>query len=758
MVFQSTHQNVMLNASYNKMKDKTSMSQLTDIIKLARSGNTSMGNIANLLQNYYDKEESRRSFGLVYENHLPEVFEIANHAIRKNDIVSIRSKRGEFAPTHPERYLVTKIYTNDDDEQVANLEALHEDKHSDTQQDILTGVLVDTLIKTISQEEVIYPGLEADDEVIGDDNNDVFHTVISSENYDALRMLNATDLIGKVDCIYIDPPYNTGNKDWIYNNDYVDGSDEFKSSAFMNFLERRLLEAKQLLNKDDSVLILTIDEKEYLNVGKLLEQVFPEARMQMISSIINQSGVSRASEFYRTNEFIYIVQIGDSYVQKQYANKEWALGKNKKKNHGVKWSMLRRTSSNSNRSDSPGCFYPIYTNPDGSFYGIGDDIPLEANREEVVHPKGVEVTWPIKPNGEEGNWQVSPTTFKSHINNGYIKIGRMNDDGRTISYIKRGDIKKIESGEIQVIEKDPIDGHVITDDSNYQHRFVSGTQWNITSHNAGGYGTNLISSFHGEKRFDYPKSLYAVEDALRFFVKNKPNATIIDFFGGSGTTAHAVMRLNEQDGGNRRSITITNNEISLQNNKKFSLQGLQSGDPEWEQYGVYEYATKPRLTAAITGKTAASDYTEDVEGYYKYNDYQDEYPIGDPIPKDKAKQYKDGLQQNVKFFKLTYLTYRDIFLNDADEFLYPLLWLEQGQQGELPDTSEGFFLHDDYGVVKKVSQVDTALKHAGETLRTLYVHCDDAMAAQLQKTCATDVEIVPIWKLYVQRLAMKTIT
>ena len=159
---------------------------------------------------------------------------------------------------------------------------------------------------------------------------------------------------------------------------------------------------------------------------------------------------------------------------------------------------------------------------------------------------------------------------------------------------------------------------------------------------------------------------------------DKPHATILDFFGGSGTTAHAVMHLNEQDGGKRKSITVTNNEIGVQRSKQLSKKGFQSGDPEWEKYGVYEYATKPRITAAITGKTAASGYTEDVKGYYKYNDFQDEYAIGDPIPKNKARQFKDGLKQNVKFFKLNYVAYDDIFLNLEDDVLYPLVWLEQG--------------------------------------------------------------------------------
>ncbi len=101
---------------------------------------------------------------------------------------------------------------------------------------------------------------------------------------------------GKVDAIYIDPPYNTGAKDWKYNNDYVEGEDLYRHSKWLAMMERRLMVAKELLNPADSVLIVTIDEKEYLRVGLLLEQVFPGSRIQMISASINPAAVARAGD------------------------------------------------------------------------------------------------------------------------------------------------------------------------------------------------------------------------------------------------------------------------------------------------------------------------------------------------------------------------------------------------------------------------------------------------------------------------------
>ena len=145
-----------------------------------------------------------------------------------------------------------------------------------------------------------------------------------------------------------------------------------------------------------------------------------------------------------------------------------------------------------------------------------------------------------------------------------------------------------------------------------------------------------LRSFLPGRSFPFPKSLYAVEDALRLFVGDKPDATVVDFFAGSGTTAHAVMRLNKQDGGRRQSISVTNNEVSADEQKALREQGLRPGDPEWERSGSASYITKPRITAAITGKTPDG---EPIKGDYKFTD---EFPMA------------DGFEENVEFFTLTY--------------------------------------------------------------------------------------------------------
>jgi adenine-specific DNA-methyltransferase len=154
-----------------------------------------------------------------------------------------------------------------------------------------------------------------------------------------------------------------------------------------------------------------------------------------------------------------------------------------------------------------------------------------------------------------------------------------------------------------------------------------------------------------------------VEDSLRLFVANKQNATVLDFFSGSGTTAHAVMRLNRQDGGHRQCICVTNNEVAADEQKALREQGLRPGDPEWEQWGICDYITKPRVAAAITGLTPNG---EPITGDYKFTD---EFPMS------------DGFEENAEFFTLTYETPVAVSHNLAFGKVAPLLWMRAGSQG-----------------------------------------------------------------------------
>ena len=192
------------------------------------------------------------------------------------------------------------------------------------------------------------------DSVCNAPDSDLWHTLIEADNYHALQLLEYL-YAGKVDCIYIDPPYNTGAKDWKYNNDYVDGNDAYRHSKWLSFMQRRLQLAKKLLNPADSVLIVTIDEKEYLHLGCLLEELFPSAQIQMVTDVINPGGTNRENEFSRVEEYIFICRFGDCSITKMSEN---MLGNTDETNKARVWYSFNR--GNNLRESANNQFYPIY--------------------------------------------------------------------------------------------------------------------------------------------------------------------------------------------------------------------------------------------------------------------------------------------------------------------------------------------------------------------------------------------------------------
>lgn len=215
--------------------------------------------------------------------------------------------------------------------------------------------------------------------------------------------------------------------------------------------------------------------------------------------------------------------------------------------------------------------------------------------------------FPVRPDGTEMNWGITAAPSRRRLARGYIRVGRHTPNAPqpyAISYLTSGIIADIERGEVEVSGRAP-DGSVIA-------HYVTGryvmptTNWNKPSHDAQRGGTATIRALMPDRRFPFPKSLYAVEDCLRHFIASKPKAIVLDFFAGSGTTAHAVMRLNRQDGGRRQSISVTNNEVAADEQLALRKRGLRPGDADWEQWGICDHITKPRVQAAITGPMALS--------------------------------------------------------------------------------------------------------------------------------------------------------
>jgi adenine-specific DNA-methyltransferase len=702
------------------------VSRLTDLIAEAKAKDPQMG--ADL-EREFRVLSSRLPFGLNFERHRPEAVELPQRPVRKGDKVRVLPERGSVVKGDPRLWLVTRTYKQDAG-RVAELVLL------DANEPETLMAAVDDLVVVVEFRDTIYPGLVATGKVErGGDKP--YHTVINGENYHVLKALTFTHR-GKVDAIYIDPPYNSGAKDWKYNNDYVEKDDLYRHSKWLAMMERRLLIAKELLNPADSVLICTIDEKEYLRLGLLLEQMFPDARVQMVSSAINPAAQSRGGSFARIDEYLFLVMFGRALPSRLALSREWVSAKGRTHMGNVRWDLLRRSGTAPKRSDSPGGFYPIYIDrTTRRVTAVGD--PLQEG--VSIPPKGAAGTaavLPIRKDGSEGRWQVAPQTLREYIAQGRVRIGESRRGKFVVYYLKPGEWDKIQSGEYETTGIGD-DGSLIVDgngaEADGEVLAVPSTQWRIAAHDATQYGSRLLPSFIPQRKFPFPKSLYAVEDVIRFFVNDKLDATAVDFFAGSGTTAHAVMRLNRQDGGRRQCISVTNNEVAADEQKALREQGLRPGDADWERWGICDYITKPRIEAAITGKTPGG---EPIEGDYKFTD---EFPMA------------EGFEENAEFFTLTYESPVAISYNKAFARIAPLLWMRAGSQGRCIDKlpSEGWAVAETYGLLVDLDGASAFIKavRKAKELRIAYIVTDDERRFQtLAKRLPATVEPVRLYESY----------
>ena len=318
---------------------------------------------------------------------------------------------------------------------------------------------------------------------------------------------------------------------------------------------------------------------------------------------------------------------------------------------------------------------------------------------------------------------------------GYARVGRLNARlGRaSITYLREGTIARLKDGDLVLSKDGSID--VI------QEAATSGrTVWAFASHNATSHGTKLLAKIMNGRNFPYPKSLYAVEDALRCSLTTKKNAVILDFFSGSGTTAHAVMRLNKQDGGRRQCISITNNDVAADEQKALREQGLRPGDPDWEKWGICDYITKPRVAAAITGIKPDG---KPIEGDYKFTDA---FPLA------------DGFQENAEFFTLTYETPVAVGYNMAFARIAPLLWLRAGSRGRRIDKlpSSGWEVVDAYGLLVDLDRASAFLKslRKAKAVKIAYIVTDDDRRFQsIAQRLPEGIEAVRLYESYLTNFA-----
>jgi len=367
-----------------------------------------------------------------------------------------------------------------------------------------------------------------DDSVNFCDTRNLF---IEGDNLEALKLIQEA-FLGRVDMIYIDPPYNTG-RNLLYKNDFSENISDFleksnqKSedknklvanpetsgrfhSEWLSMMYPRLRVAKNIL-KRDGVLVCAIDENEFGTLSVLLKEVFNGSAWEhtYVSVVHNPRG-QQGMNFSYVNEYLIFV----------YPSGMKAIGDRQIKEGDVSWSQFRNWGGESERTDAKNCFYPVIVK-DRKIIGFGDVTADNIHPPQTVWDGDIAQVYPIDNQGVERKWryarqsveEISTMLRARKDANGYqIEIGK-----------KFGRYKSV---------------------------------WADKRYDSNEYGTKLINNLIEGSGFTFPKSLWAVYDPIESVTRNNKDAIILDFFAGSATTAHAVMQLNADDEGNRKFIMV----------------------------------------------------------------------------------------------------------------------------------------------------------------------------------------------------------
>ena len=358
--------------------------------------------------------------------------------------------------------------------------------------------------------------------------------MIHSENSQAIRLLQ-TKYRKHVKCIYIDPPYNAKSSEILYKN-------TFKHASWLSLMENRLFAAACLM-KQDSVLVVAIDEVEQTRLGELFRLLFPTAQITAVTVVHNPSG-QQGDNFSFTNEFAYFI----------YNDIKNVIGKESRDESGTDIRTFRDNSGNSNlRTDAANCFYPIFVK-DNQIVGFGD-VSLDNYHPVsrcVALDDGTIAVYPVDNNGVEKKWVFERGTVEGILDQLWVKAD-----------VRRGDIDIMRSKSV----------------------FRYKTTWTDKKYSANSYGSALLTAMNIP--FDYPKSIHTVIDSVKAALSDNNYGIAFDFFAGSGTTGHAVIRMNNEDKGTRRYILAEMGEH-------------------------FDTATKPRVIKAI-----CSDDFEGTPGWKK---------------------------------------------------------------------------------------------------------------------------------------------
>lgn len=416
-------------------------------------------------------------------------------------------------------------------------------------------------------------------EIITDPDKPV-NLLIEGDNYHALSVLNYTHK-GKIDVIYIDPPYNTGARDWKYNNDYVDGEDPYRHTKWISMMYKRLKQSKLLLKKN-GILVATIDNHEVHNLRHLLEEIFSDK--DIVITVIEHNHRGRAkNNFALTHE--YAIWVLPKNIESITRKKEFS-------DNAV--LNLRRTGQNSLREDRPTMFYGIIVDKNDKIIGVTNVLKDKNDIESLTVDKNHRIILPIDKEGTERRWYYGAERVINEKNSGnvFAKTNR----GKTEIYFKF-------SGK-------PV-----------RRKSV----WIDPKYDSSSHGTGLLNKILGKDVFSFPKSIWAVKECIES-ATNDQNALILDYFAGSGTTGHAVLELNKEDNGNRKFILCTNNEL---NGQETNLREQGLSGKEIQSHGICQAVTYPRIKKVIDGYV-------DIDGIpanLKY--YKTSFVPADPTDKNR---------------------------------------------------------------------------------------------------------------------------
>lgn len=412
---------------------------------------------------------------------------------------------------------------------------------------------------------------EVEEKAIENAPGEPTNIIIEGDNYHALSVLNYTHA-GKIDVIYIDPPYNTGNKDFVYNDCYVDKEDSFRHSKWLSFMDKRLRLAKNLL-ADDGVIFISIDDNEQAELKMLCNDLFGEDNFIACFIVDKTAQGANQSVSFKTQHEFCLMYVKNLREQVDYEIEDKInLAKYKYEDDRGKYALTNGFDSiNSPLTANKNRGYTIYYNEKTGEAEVNDEYDKDSGRfldyDNVLIGKGY---IPIRPGIRKGiqyPWNWTKERFLSQYKDDLVFM--RNKKGQMVIWHKNRATGRVKDTTIK----------------KFDTRF---------------YGNQLLVNVIGEKRFDYPKSL----DMMEWVIKKhkKKDATILDFFAGSGTTGQAVMELNREDGGHRQFILVTNNEAKIAGN-----------------------VTYPRIKTVITG-----------------------------IRPDRTK-YSDGIPANLRYFKTDFV-------------------------------------------------------------------------------------------------------